>query len=548
MEAGDRRAPPEGAGDGINALQLTGEDLEIGDVVAVARHEVPVAPLASATREKMERSLAWVREAVERGEEVIYGVNTGFGSLATTRIPPDQTRLLSRNVILKCVVGVGPDLPSDVVRAMMLIRANSLAKGYSGVRPELVETLRHMLNRGVTPRVPAKGSLGASGDLAPLAHIAVVVTRGPDADADFSGEAWYDGELLSGEEAMARAGIPRPVTEAKEGLALTNGTALMVGAAALAVHDADTILRQAEVTAALSMEGLLALTEAFHPALHQANGQPGQIEVAANLRRLLRGSRLMNSDPARVQDAYSVRCTPQVLGPIRDTLAFLRRRVRAALNAAADNPLIFPELRGVRKVISGGNFHGQGPALWLDILGISLAEVASIAERRVFRLLTPELSGGLPAMLVPFRGLNSGLMAVQYTAAALVSENKTLAHPDSVDSIPTSANQEDHVSMGGNAAVHALEVVRNVRTVVAIELLTAAQAVDLRPDGPGRLGVGTTVAHRLVRERVRPLERDRELTPDILALEELLESGELLASVDEVLGSEPEDGFPEDGA
>lgn len=532
MRSAERSGRPADGGPGP-ALTITGDDLSVQDVVSVARDSRPVEPLGAPVRDRMEASRAWVQEAVHQGEEVIYGVNTGFGSLATTRIAPDETRLLSRNVILKCVVGVGADLPPDLVRAMLLIRANSLAKGHSGVRPLLVETLTGMLNRGVVPRVPGKGSLGASGDLAPLAHIAAVATRGPEDGAkDYSGEAWYDGELLTGAEAMRRAGLDRPSVEAKEGLALTNGTAMMVAAAALGVYDAERVLRHAEVAAALTMEGLRGLTRALHPALHQANGQPGQVRTAARLRGLLRGSALVDSDPDRIQDAYSIRCTPQVLGPVRDVLAFLRGRIEAAINAAADNPLILPEEDGSLRAVSGGNFHGQGPALWLDMLGIALAEVASIAERRIFRLLTPELNAGLPPMLVASRGLNSGLMAIQYTAAALVSDNKTLAHPDSVDSLPTSANQEDHVAMGGNAARHALEIVANVRAVVAIELITAAQAVDLRPNGPSRLGPGTAAAHRAVRERVAFLDRDRELAPDIEAVDALIRSGELLEAVD----------------
>ena len=521
------------------AVRVDGRGLSIEGVVAVAREEVPVADLDSDVVERMERSRAWVRDAVQEGVEVIYGVNTGFGSLASPRIEPDETRILSRNVILKCVVGVGPALPPDLVRAMLLIRANSLAKGYSGIRPLLVETLIQMLNRGVVPRVPGKGSLGASGDLAPLAHIATVATRGPEgAGSDYSGEAWFEGELMSGDAAMERAGIPRPIIEAKEGLALTNGTTMMTAAGSLGVFDAERLLRHAEVATALSMEALLALTEALHPALHAANEQPGQVRSARNLRDLLAESGLVNSDPDRVQDAYSVRCAPQVLGPIRDMLEFLRERVTAAINAADDNPLFFLDLPGgeSRKAVSGGNFHGQGPALWLDVLAITIAEAAGIAERRVFRLLTPELSGGLPAMLVASPGLNGGLMMVQYTAAALVSDNKTLAHPDSVDSIPSSANQEDHVSMGANAARHALEILDNVRTVIAIELLTAAQGIHLRPDGPARLGRGTAAAYRVIRDLVAPVERDRQLTPEIESLVRLIESGELIAAVESELG------------
>lgn len=514
-------------------IPLTGEGLTIQQVVAVARRGERVSPPDGAARARMQASRDWVEDVVRRGEQTVYGVNTGFGSLATRRILPAQARALSRNVILKCLTGVGPPLPEEWVRAMILLRANSLAKGLSGVRPELVDHLVEMLNRGVTPVVPSKGSLGASGDLAPLAHIAVVLTRGSEDDGH-SGEAWYAGERLSGAEAMERAGIPRLAVEAKEGLALTNGTAQMVAAAALGLHDAEILVREAEVAAALSMEALLALSSSMHPALQQANGQPGQVETAARLRALLEGSRLVDSRPAAVQDAYSIRCAPQVLGPVRDILAFLRERVSGALNAAADNPLIFPDLEDGGRAVSGGNFHGQGPAFWLDFLAIALADVASVAERRIFRLLTPELSAGLPAMLVPEEGLNSGLMAVQYTAAALVADNRALAHPDSADSIPTCANQEDHVSMGANAARRALEVVDNLRTVVALELLTAVQAVWLRPEGPERLGRGTAAAYRAVRERVAPVERDRGFTEDIAALRGILGGG-LLEAVEGAL-------------
>ena len=516
-------------------IELTGSGLSIEDVVAVARDGTTVAPLSDETIQRIERSYDWLHEAVAAGE-TIYGVNTGFGSLANRRIASHDMKVLSRNVVLKCVVGVGSDLPADVVRGMLLIRANSLAKGVSAVRPVLVDTLLRMLEAGVTPRIPSKGSLGASGDLAPLAHMAAVMTRGPDGDRPYSGEAWYDGELLSGEEAMAGAGIERLVLEAKEGLALTNGTTMMVAAGALAIHDAESLLAHAHLAAALSMEGLMALSEALHPALHEANGQSGQIEVASRLRALLADSGLINGDETRVQDAYSIRCTPQVLGPAVDLVAFLRERFTAAINAAADNPLFFVDLPGrERKAISGGNFHGQGPALWMDLLGIGIAELASIAERRCFRMLTPELSGGLPAMLVEEAGLNGGLMMAQYTAAALVSDNKTLAHPDSVDSIVTSAGQEDHVSMGANAARHTLEILENVSAVIAIELLTAAQAVDLRSEGRDRLGRGSAPVHRLLRERIAFLERDRELTPDILAILELMRTGELVQAADRAL-------------
>ncbi len=494
-------------------IHLTGEGLTIEQVVAVARGHEAVAPLSEDVQARMWASQRWVDAAV-KGRTTIYGVNTGFGPLATTSIAPDETRKLSRNLILSCLAGVGDPIPADWVRAMILIRANSLAKGYSGVRPVVVETLIEMLNRGVTPWVPSKGSLGASGDLAPLSHIAVVLTRDETEDGGFSGQAYFDGVLMSGAEAMTRAGLERLVLEAKEGLALSNGTTFMAAAGALGVYDAERLLDHAEMAAALSFEALLGITSALHPALHEANGQPGQMQVAANLRKLLEGSQLVDSAPHKVQDAYSLRCTPQVLGPVRDTLAFVRARFTGAINAASDNPLIFAEIENGRAV-SGGNFHGQGPAMWLDFLGIAVAEIGDISERRTFRLLDPALNVGLPSMLVPTSGLDSGLMIPQYTAAALVSDNKTLAHPDSVDSIPSSANQEDHVSMGANAARHAREIIWNTQRIIAIEMITAAQGIDLRPDGPARLGVGTQKGYAMVREVVRFLDHDRETTGDI---------------------------------
>ena len=505
-------------------LILTGNDLVIEDVVKVARSGLKVASLDADVCGRMAISQAWVEEAVSAGS-VIYGVTTGFGPLATTSIRPEEARQLSRNLVLNCLAGVGDPLPEDVVRAMILIRANSLAKGHSGVRPVVVDTLIGMLNAGVTPVVPEKGSLGASGDLAPLAHIAVVLCSDLDGGG-YSGEAYFSGERMSGSEAMAKAGLKRLVLEAKEGLALTNGTTFMAACGALSVYDAETLISQAEKAAALSLEALLGITAAFDPALHAANGQPGQMQTAANLLALVEGSRLVDSAPHKVQDAYSLRCTPQVLGPIRDAIQFTRERFTAAINAASDNPLIFLQSEAGRAV-SGGNFHGAGPAMWLDFLSIAISEAGSISERRTFRMLDPALNGGLPSMLVRTSGLDSGLMIPQYTAAALVSDNKTLAHPDSVDSIPSSANQEDHVSMGANAARHTLEILSNVRKILAIELLTAAQAVELRADGPARLGRGTRRVFDRVRSHAAFMDHDRETTPDINALAGMLLAGEI---------------------
>lgn len=509
-------------------IEITGTGFRPETLAAIARDGERVSPPGEAARARMQASCDWVREAA--AGEPVYGINTGFGVLASRRIAPEDAGRLSRNVVLKCCAGVGPPLPADVVRAMMAIRADTLAHGTSGVRPLLADTYVAMLNAGVTPWIPSKGSLGASGDLAPLAHIGVVMTREPEGSdrPDESGRAYYEGELMSGAEAMRRAGIERFVPGPKEGLALTNGTTFMLASAALAVLDAESLLDHADAAAALSLEAVQGLSAAFDPALHAASGQAGQPEAAARLRRLFAGSGLIDAaDDGRVQDAYSLRCIPQVHGPARDAVAFVRSRVEGMLTGTSDNPLVFVDEQGRGRAVSGGNFHGEGLAFWLDLLGMVVAEVANLAERRTFRLLTPELSNGLPSMLVPDPGLDSGLMMGQYTQAALVSENKTLAHPDSVDSIPSSANQEDHVSMGANAARHCREILANVREVIAIELMTAAQGVDLRPDGPARLGRGTRVVHEHVRRRVEPFSHDRPLSPDIEALSELVRSDEL---------------------
>jgi histidine ammonia-lyase len=522
-------------------IELTGQGLTIEKLAAVARGHEPVAALGDEVCRRMQRSHEWVLRSINQPGKIIYGVNTGFGSLADKQISSTDARKLSRNLIVLCVCGLGKPLREDVVRGMMLIRANMLAKGNSGVRPVVAQTLIDMLNAGITPLVPEKGSLGASGDLAPLAHIATVMTRDlEEGDGGYSGKATYQGELLEGAEAMRRAGLERLILEAKEGLALSNGIDFMAACGALAVYEAENLLLNAQIGASLSLEALLGLSAAFDPALHGVSGQPGQQKVAANLLTLCHGSRLIDSLPGKVQDAYSLRCTPQVLGPVMDTLAFVRQRFSAAINAATDNPLIFPVAGqdDEMKAVSGGNFHGQGPAMWLDFIGIAMAEIANIAERRVFRLLTPELNHGLPAMLVPTSGLDGGLMMVQYTAAALVSDNKTLAHPDSVDSIPSCANQEDHVSMGANAARHTLEILDNVRHVLAIEMLTAAQAIDLRPQGVEHLGQGTSRAYAVLRKQVSFLQHDHETTPDMETLAALIYTGELVRQVEEVAALE----------
>ncbi|MFQ5484634.1 MAG: histidine ammonia-lyase [Desulfobacterales bacterium] len=518
----------------MTSVEITGKNLTIEEVLSVAYNRATLKPIREETRERMNATQAWLDDAINNKDTAFYGINTGFGSHSNETISPDQAGTLSRNVILADVAGVGQPLPKEIVRAMMVIRANTIAGGPSGIRPVVVETLINMLNKDVIPYVPAKGSLGASGDLLPLAAIAVVATCDADGGG-YSGQAWYEGELMSGDMAMKKAGIPRLKLLAKEGNSMINGTSFMAGVGCLAIDRCEKLIRHGEIAAAMSLEAMLAASAAFHPALHQAANQNGQISVAGNLRKLFEGSRLIDSTE-RVQDAYCMRCTPQVLGPVKDTIAFARGYVERTLNAGIDNPLILKsDGKDPFICVSGGNFHGEGLAFMLDFLSIAISEVASISERRSFTLLTPSLNHGLPSMLIRSSGLNTGLMVAQYAAAALVSDNKTLAHPDSVDSIPTSADQEDHVSMGANGARHLWEILENVTHVIAIEFLCAAQAIDLRDKGPQRLGEGTRIAHSIIRKSVKLYENDREMTPDIRGLAELIAQEKIIEAVDEGL-------------
>ncbi len=512
--------------DASSAVTLDGEHLTIDDVVAVARDRRPVDPLPAAVRDRMAASAAWVEQTVREDTRTVYGVNTGFGPLASQRVRREDTRALSYNVVVSCAVGMDEPHPEEVSRATMLIHANGLAKGFSAIRPVVVDTIIQMLNAGVTPVIPSKGSVGASGDLAPLAHIAMVLCETPDGRPEDSGLAWCQGEILPGYEAMWRADIPRVTLEAKEGLSLTNGTSCTAALACLATHDAWNLVRNAEATLAVSLDALHGFTDAFDEHPHRARGQRGQQETARNVRRLSAGSEMVNRQPQRVQDAYSVRCAPQVLGAVRDAVRYVTSVVGIEINAVTDNPLIFVDLDRENKAVSAGNFHAEPLAIAMDLLGIVTAEVANISERRTFRLTTPELSNGLPSMLVKSPGLNTGFMVVQCTAAALVSDNKTLAHPDSVDSVPTAANQEDFVSMGPNAARHAREILRNSEKVVAIELLAAVQALDLRPPEPLR-GPASRVAHGLVRERAAMMAEDCSVYREMAAVADLVHSGAL---------------------
>jgi histidine ammonia-lyase len=492
--------------------------------VAVRRRPVALAPAARARIDAARRVVDRIQQGGD-GAPAVYGVNTGFGFLADVRISADQIRDLQRNLVRSHAAGVGPSLPVEVVRAMLLLRAQVLALGHSGVRAEVADLLVEMLNRGVTPRVPSKGSVGASGDLAPLAHLALVVMgEGEATVAD-------DPTLLPGGEALRRAGLTPVAFEAKEGISLVNGTQCMVAQGALALLLAEDACRIADVVGAMSLEAWKGTPRAFDPRIHAARPHPGQAASARNLARLLDGSAIVEShrDCGKVQDPYSFRCMPQVHGATRDALAYARRVLEIEAMSATDNPLVFAADGADGALISGGNFHGQPVALALDFAGIAAAELANIAERRIEQLVNPHLSSGLPPFLSEESGLNSGYMMAQVTAAALVSENKILAHPASVDSIPSSAGREDHVSMGVHAADKLARIVDNVRNVLAIELLCAAQGLDIR--APLRPGAALSAAHDVVRARVPHLATDRPVHTDVAAVRALLDDGSLLAAV-----------------
>lgn len=478
-------------------VSIDGHHLTIEEVVNVSRFNEKVE-ISELGINNIERSYINKMKIVNSGLPV-YGINTGFGIFADKRIADQDSAKLSRNLIISHAVGTGTPLSNEIVRAAMLVRANTLAKGFSGVRVEVVQTLLDMLNNNLTPVVPSQGSLGSSGDLGPLSHMALVFTTDEIDDESESGFAWYGGEIHSGKTAMKLAGINRIVLGPKEGLAINNGATFSAGIAALCVHDADYLLKAAEMSLALSLEAMLGCEDAFDHRIHAARGQLGQLDVANHVRHLINNSTLINS-AGRVQDAYSLRCAPQVQGIARDTLDFVRQIVQREVNAATDNPLIFDP----GTALSGGNFHGEPVGVAMDFLGIVLSEIGSISERRVNRMTDANLNAGLPPMLVDHpeaAGLNSGLMMPQYTAASLVLENISLAHPDSVHSLPTSGEQEDHNANAMTAARHALQILMNTTHVLAIEFYTAARAIDLRfkiqPNA--KLGDGTQKAYNLIR-------------------------------------------------
>jgi len=505
----------------MSLILLTGNDLSLSDLAAIAAG-APVA-FSTAAIAAMEASRAVVDGAVARGD-VVYGVNTGFGNFADVRIGASDLEALQRNLVRSHAAGVGPTLPALETRALMVLRANVLAKGFSGARIETARLLIDCLNRGIHPMVPEQGSVGASGDLAPLAHVALLLIG--------EGECQVEGRTLSAAFALTAAGL-KPVTlAAKEGLALINGTQLMTGIAALALIEAQTLARTADVIAAMTIDALLGTDVAFDPRIHDARPHAGQSASARNLKRLLGGSALREShrNCGRVQDAYSLRCAPQVHGAARDVQAFVRRTIEIEMNSATDNPMVFAEA-GV--LLSGGNFHGEPVAMAADFLAIATAELGGISERRIERLVNPTLSG-LPAFLTEDGGLRSGFMMAHVTAAALASENKSLAHPASVDSITTSANKEDHVSMGPIAARQARSVVANVRRILAIEALAAAQAIEFHR--PLKTSDALEAAHAAVRAAVPKYDADRVMGPEIERIADLVGRGHLLRAAENISG------------
>jgi histidine ammonia-lyase len=506
----------------MNTVYLDGEKLTLEQIqeVAEGRARVRIHPSA---REKMKRSRDFVEKALRQGEK-IYGVTTGFGLLCDQLISPPQIEELQRNLIRSHSVGVGPFFDEATARGIMVLRANVMAKGFSGVRLDVLRRLVEMINKGVHPLIPEQGSVGASGDLAPLAHLSSVLLG--------EGEAIYQGRRMSGEKAMRKAGIPLVTLKAKEGLSLINGTQVMTAVGLLALLRAERLCKVADIVGACTLDALKGTFSAFDPDIQRVRPFPGQLAVARNFQKLGKYDPIAESHKScpKVQDAYSIRCMPQVHGAVRDALGYVRRTLEVEVNSATDNPLIFAE-RG--KILNCGNFHGEPVAFALDLLGIAMAELGSISERRIEKLINPALSG-LPPFLTQKGGLHSGLMMVQVSAASLVSENKVLAHPASVDSIPTSADKEDHVSMGTIAARKARDIVRNVEQVLAMELLCATQGLEfLLPLHPGR---GIHEAYKVVRQKVPPIKGDRRFSEDIQKIHSLIESGELLRSVEKIAG------------
>jgi histidine ammonia-lyase len=501
---------------------LDGDHLTLEEVweVSEGRARVKVSPGAA---RRMRRSRGLVEEALRQGEK-IYGVTTGFGLLSDKVIDRSQIEDLQRNLIRSHSVGVGPFFDEPTTRAIMVLRANGLAKGFCGVRPEVLMCLAEMINRGVYPLVPEQGSVGASGDLAPLAHLASVLMG--------EGEAKFEDRVMPGRKAMEKAGIPVLTLKAKEGLSLINGTQVMTAVGLLSLLRAERLCKVADITGACTLDALKGSLTAFDPDIQRVRPFSGQLAVSKNFRKLGQRDEIVESHRfcSKIQDAYSLRCIPQVHGAVRDALAFVRKTLEIEVNSATDNPLIFAD-QG--KILNCGNFHGEPVAFALDLLGIVVSELGGISERRIEKLINPALSG-LPPFLTTEGGLHSGLMMVQVSAAALASENKVLAHPASVDSIPTSADKEDHVSMGVIAGRKGRDIVRNVEHILAMEMLCATQGLEFQL--PLQPGVGIKEAYRAVREKVPPITEDRRFSEDIQKIQLLIETGEILRRVEKAIG------------
>jgi histidine ammonia-lyase len=506
----------------MKEIVLGFEGMTLEELAAIAREGCRVR-LSEGSEKRILAARNLVEEWVKEGK-TIYGITTGFGALSDVIISKEDTRRLQQNILMSHAAGVGNFLDHETVRAIMALRIKDLARGHSGIRSKTVHLLTELLNRGVYPLIPEKGSVGASGDLAPLAHLSLILIG--------MGEAWYKGERLSGDEALRRSGLEPVRLEAGEGLALVNGTQVMTAIGGLVVHDAVRLSKMTDIAAAMSLEVLMGSRTEFDPQIHILRPHPGQADAARNMERMTRGSEIISShkDCKRVQDAYTLRCSPQVHGASRDVIIYAKRVIETEMNSSTNNPMILADLK---KFLLGGNFHGQPVAMALDNLSTALSELANISERRIERLVNPQLSG-LPAFLVNNGGINSGMMIAQYTAASLVSENKILAHPACVDSIPTSANKEDHVSMGTISARKCREILENAEVVIAIELMCGAQAMDLFTNVmPGE---GTLAAYKAIRKVIPHLDRDRILSRDMETMVDLLRSGEIIREVEKVVG------------
>ncbi len=507
----------------MNNVVLDGKSLTIESLMSITRGYASVSASEEAMK-KVCKSRELVDRLVAEGRPM-YGINTGFGKFSDVAISEDEINLLQINLILSDAAGVGAPLPTDVARGMLVMRANSLLNGFSGVRPVIVETILAMVNKGVHPIIPEKGSVGSSGDLCPLAHMVLPMLG--------LGEAEYQGVVMDGGEAMAKAGIPLVELRAKEGLALINGTQCMTSVAAHALADARMVVKSADIIGALTAESLCGIINAYDPRIQSIRMHSGQIDVAANMRRLLEGSGYTTQQgEVRMQDSYSLRCIPQIHGASRMAIDYVSAVLENEINAVTDNPVVFVDSGDV---FSGGNFHGQPVAIAVDTLGIAVSELGNISERRVAKLIDPALNHGLPAFLVKTGGVNCGFMIPQYAAAALVSENKVLAHPSSVDSIPTSAGQEDHVSMGTIGARKAAVIISHVRSVLGIELMSAAQAMDLQPK-KAVMGKGTGAAYKALRDKISFMENDRILYKDQKIAADLIADGTLVGEVERAIG------------